>query len=54
MTYRAWRTQADASVNERSVMVAWPRVAKISIPQMRQLGGSVDSAQEAEVPRVAV
>ena len=27
----------DANVNERSVMVAWPRGAKISIPQMRQL-----------------
>ena len=30
----------DASVNERSVMVAWPRRAKISIPQMRQLGAA--------------
>ena len=28
----------DASVNERSVMVAWPKGPKISIPQMRQLG----------------
>ena len=40
MTYRAWRTEADASVNG-------PRGTKIKIPQMRQLGaGSVDSAQE--------
>ena len=40
VTYRAWWTQADASVNVRSVMIAWPRGAKISILQMRQLGAA--------------
>ena len=55
VTYRAWQTQADASVNERSVMVAWPRGGQDQHTSDAPVGrGSVDSAQEAGVPRVAV
>ena len=44
----------DASVNERSEMVAWPRGQDQHTSDAPVGRGSVDSAQEAEVPRVAV